>query len=89
MQIDRNTDQNLLQNGAFLRGKKEGCAVKEEGGGGGGTCGRGPAGGEWRLVAEMGKLDLFFHGVYRGGMVRGSVIVPCFMFDFDISISIY
>lgn len=22
-----------------------------------------PAGGECRLVAEMGKLDLFFHGV--------------------------
>ncbi len=37
----------------------------------------------------MGKLDLFFHGVYRGGMVKGSVIVPCFMFDFYISISIY
>lgn len=36
MQIGRNTDQNLLQNGALLRGKKEGCAVKEEGGGGGG-----------------------------------------------------
>lgn len=45
MQIGRNTDQNLLQNGALLRGKKEGCAVKEEGGGGGGGGGR-PAGGE-------------------------------------------
>ncbi len=63
MQIGRNTDQNLLQNGAFLRGKKRGVrSNRRRWWGGGETCGRGMT-----LGGGDGKIRFIFSwGLQRG-----------------------